>query len=262
MGWNHPGFGGSTGVPLPEQECAAVDVVMQFAVNRLGFAEEDISVFAWSIGGYPATWLGMNYRNIRALILDATFDDVLPLAERVLPKSWSFLVEQTVRKYANLHVSEQLKFYDGPVLFYRRTRDEILSTDDSSPAAQKRSNRANDLLKLFLVYRYPKIFDAESLLLVDEWLEKTVEDRLKDISYDEEYCSQILEKYFTKTMENGGVMFPANVGDGDHFDRNKKNNLALFLTSRYLIDFDSTHCVPLPKDIFKIPSHPWDLLID
>jgi len=258
LGWNHPGFGGSTGVPLPEQECGAVDVVMQFAINRLGFAEEDVAIFAWSIGGYSAAWLGMNYRNLRALILDATFDDVLPLADRVLPKSWSPLVEQTIRTYANLNVVDQLKNYDGPVLFYRRTRDEILSTDDSNPEAQKRSNRANFLLKLFLTYRYPNVFDVESLSLVDEWLQKTTEDRLKNINYDEEFCSDILEKYFSNTTD--GVHFPSDIGDD--FDRNRKNNLALFLTSRHLIDFDSTHCVPLPKELFKIPFHPWDLLID
>lgn len=255
MGWNHPGFGGSTGVPLPEHECAAVDVVTQFAIHRLGFAEENIAVFAWSIGGYSATWLGMNYHNLKALVLDATFDDVLPLASRVLPSSWSPLVEQTVRVYANLHVSEQLKDYHGPVLFYRRTRDEVLSTDDSNPAAQKRSNRANDLLKQFLNYRFPKIINEENYHVVDVWLEQTPEERLRENKFNEEVCSESLRKYFTQ-----GVAFPSNFGDD--LDQNTKNSFALFLTSRYMIDFESTHCVPLPSDVFKVPLHPWDLLID
>ena len=34
LGWNHPGFGGSTGTPLPDQEANAIDTVMQFAINK------------------------------------------------------------------------------------------------------------------------------------------------------------------------------------------------------------------------------------
>ena len=34
LGWNHPGFGGSTGAPFPDQEANAVDTVMQFAINK------------------------------------------------------------------------------------------------------------------------------------------------------------------------------------------------------------------------------------
>ena len=32
-----PGFGGSTGVPYPQNEANAADAVMQFAINELGF---------------------------------------------------------------------------------------------------------------------------------------------------------------------------------------------------------------------------------
>ena len=37
IGWNHPGFGGSTGTPYPQNEANAADAVMQFAINELGF---------------------------------------------------------------------------------------------------------------------------------------------------------------------------------------------------------------------------------
>lgn len=103
LGWNHPGFGGSTvsehhaicssrwpchnstqlmwctlntwnctcfvcvlsknlsvlsslllfqGVPFPQNEANAMDVVIQFAVHKLGFQLSDIIVYAWSIGGF------------------------------------------------------------------------------------------------------------------------------------------------------------------------------------------------------------------
>ena len=68
LGWNHPGFYGSTGTPYPDQETKAVDAVMQFAINKLGFKVENIIVMGWSIGGYTATWLAMNYPDVKGLV--------------------------------------------------------------------------------------------------------------------------------------------------------------------------------------------------
>lgn len=68
LGWNHPGFYGSTGTPYPEQETMAVDAVMQLAIHKLGFKVENILVTGWSIGGYSATWLAMHYPDISGLV--------------------------------------------------------------------------------------------------------------------------------------------------------------------------------------------------
>ena len=68
LGWNHPGFYGSTGTPYPEQETMAADAVMQFAIHKLGFKVEDIIVMGWSIGGFPSSWLAMNYPEISGLV--------------------------------------------------------------------------------------------------------------------------------------------------------------------------------------------------
>lgn len=40
------------GVPFPQNEANAMDVVIQFAVHKLGFQLGDIIVYAWSIGGF------------------------------------------------------------------------------------------------------------------------------------------------------------------------------------------------------------------
>ncbi len=114
------------GVPFPQNEANAMDVVIQFAVHKLGFQLSDIIVYAWSIGGFTgkqshtskpanhwsentdpqqkqiinlfsflmccsilASWAVMSYPEIRALVLDASFDDLLPLALKVMPDSWS-----------------------------------------------------------------------------------------------------------------------------------------------------------------------------
>lgn len=99
LGWNHPGFAGSTvsiplwsvnrsepfmqlikqenssnysnllisfqGIPFPSQEQNAIDIVMQFAIHRLGFRPQNIILYAWSIGAYTASWCAMNYPEIK-----------------------------------------------------------------------------------------------------------------------------------------------------------------------------------------------------
>lgn len=59
------GFAESSGQPLPSQILNAVDAVMQYAVERLGFREDDIIIYAWSIGGFPGTWAAANYPDIK-----------------------------------------------------------------------------------------------------------------------------------------------------------------------------------------------------
>jgi len=93
LGWNHPGFGGSTvsvcgqnlfhldfivclytciivfqGSPYPDQELNAMDVVMQFAIHSLNFMPENILLFGWSIGGYPSSWAAMNYPDVGGVV--------------------------------------------------------------------------------------------------------------------------------------------------------------------------------------------------
>lgn len=43
------------GEPFPQNEANAMDVVIQFAIHKLGFQLSDIIVYAWSIGGFTGT---------------------------------------------------------------------------------------------------------------------------------------------------------------------------------------------------------------
>lgn len=38
---------------------------------------------------FLASWAVMSYPEIQSLVLDASFDDLLPLALKVMPDSWS-----------------------------------------------------------------------------------------------------------------------------------------------------------------------------
>ena len=60
-------------------------------------------------------------------ILDATFDDILPLAVKQMPEFLEPMVNITIRNHANLDVASQLIQYNGPIRLIRRSEDEIIS---------------------------------------------------------------------------------------------------------------------------------------
>ncbi|XP_014015423.1 phosphatidylserine lipase ABHD16A isoform X1 [Salmo salar] len=248
LGWNHPGFAGSTGVPFPQNEANAMDVVIQFAVHKLGFQLSDIVVYAWSIGGFTASWAVMSYPEIQALVLDASFDDLLPLALKVMPDSWRPLVTHTVRQYMNLNSADQLCKYQGPVLLIRRTKDEIITTTGPEDIM---SNRGNNLLLKLLQFRYPKVMTDDGVRAIRAWLAASnpVEEAAVYSSYevDDDWCVSVLQSYKTER----DVFFPWSVGEDMTLEGRRQ--LALFLARKYMRNFDSTHCTPLPYSEFTAP---------
>lgn len=215
LGWNHPGFAGSTGLPYPSQEQNAIDAVMQYAINELNFQPENVVMFGWSIGGYSATWAAINYP-VKALVLDATFDDLLPLAQNVMPSSWSLLVKEVVRSYVDLNIVEMLKKYTGPVHLVRRTEDEVICL---IPGATS-TNRGNYLVMSLIEHRHP------------------FEDSENEAAW---------KKALHSHVENLEAKRPfVDSGDLTIYDIR-----AMTLISKYMSDYQSTHCVPLPAEHFE-----------
>ncbi|KAL3284192.1 hypothetical protein HHI36_018356 [Cryptolaemus montrouzieri] len=252
LGWNHPGFGGSTGLPYPSQEQNAVDAVMQFAINKLGFKIENMVIFAWSIGGYSASWAAMNYPDVKGVILDATFDDILPLAENQMPDVISPIVKIAIREHVNLNVAEQLVEYQGPVLLIRRSVDEVICLREGDIS----SNRGNYLLKKLLWKRYPLIFGESQMLLLEEYLSLTTskqEQILRTHEVNESECISLLQTYVSEYTK----AFPLKIGE--EFGDLGKNRMALFLAHKHLKDFKSTHCTPLPPEMFQLP---WEVNVE
>ncbi|XP_034952441.1 phosphatidylserine lipase ABHD16A [Chelonus insularis] len=263
LGWNHPGFGGSTGSPFPDAEIDAIEAVMRFAIEKLGFPEERIIVYGWSIGGFTATWAAMNNEGINGLILDATFDDVLPLAVARMPTTIDSLVRMVIREYLNLNVAEQLKRYNGRILLIRRTDDEIMCTPTNSLS----DNRANALLKKLLMHRYPVLFAdcRESLEILSKYLEsphdssdnstKSLASRTERLfsnakPLNESLCIEIIKNNLEK---NNKLEYPSTLGE--NCDSETKQQLIIYLANKYMEDQVSQHCTPLINKLF----HPgWD----
>lgn len=268
LGWNYPGFGESTGLPYPEQTTAAADAVMQYAISSLGFQVENIILFSWSIGGFAVSWLSNHYPNLKAVILDACFDDITPLAKQQMPKFATNFVDFTIRHNLNLKVADYISRYSGPLMYIRRTQDEIISTIPTVAAA----NRGNDLLISTLSKRYPFIVDEETLPFIRTWLSaKSDSDRariLSTYSEDVSLSESILSAYVDKYSSRYPLKLGAKSSDDDDSSDDSSNlisksvklTLALYLADKYLLNFESSHCQPLPKSYFVMPWSEQELI--
>ncbi|XP_011372389.1 ABHD16B [Pteropus medius] len=267
LGWNHPGFGGSTGAPFPRHDANAMDVVVKYALHRLHFPPAHVVVYGWSIGGFTATWATMTYPELGALVLDATFDDLVPLALKVMPHSWKGLVVRTVREHFNLNVAEQLCCYPGPVLLLRRTQDDVVSTSGHLrplPAGDVEGNRGNELLLRLLQHRYPAVMEREGLTVVTRWLRagSLAQEAAFYARYrvDDDWCLALLRSYRAHCEDEQedeeawgphGLSFPWLVGKG--LSSRRRRQLALFLARKHLKNVEATHCSPLEPEDFQLP---------
>ena len=270
IGWNHPGFWGSTGSPLPSQDAFAADAVMQFANKELAFKAEDVLIYGWSIGGFPASWLAMNYPQVRGVILDATFDHLLPLAIPRMPASFEPLVTTAINEFVNLDVAQQVNNYDGPVRFIRRLRDEMISTDDEEHSVG--SNRGNDLLMAFLGRRFPHLAEALPHLAIFLATDKESQKQMRaSLDVNAETLSVLISSY----VEEFGSSYPF-AEFGQDWPLERKTEVLQFLVSgfifklstytcylqlymqasQHLTDFDANHNSPLPQDKFRPPWSP------
>lgn len=255
LGWNHPGFAGSTGQPYPENDANAVEVVIQYATRRLGFKLQDIIVYGWSLGGYSATWAAMNYPLLGSLVLDATFDDLLPLALNIMPKSWKKLVVRTVKAHFNLNVGEQLCKYSGPVLLIRRTHDVVITTcpDLEDQITNVRYNRANELLVQLLDHRYPDIMTHEGQTAVYDWLRaanpREEEAVCRRYKINEEWCLKELQNY--KSSRGAEIHFPWRVGM--FMDPKEQQQIAIFLAKKHMKNIETSHWSLLKPHDFQMP---------
>jgi len=241
MGWNHPGFGYSTGIPYGTADGNAIEAVYEYATKELGFAPKDIAVYGWSIGGFSASYLANAHPDIGNVIIDASFDDILPLAIPRMPEWLGSVTNNCCRKYFNLHNVALLPKYQGPIRLIRRNGDEIISTNGHASG-----NRGNQLLMAVLQSRYPVLFkDQEVASMAMDWLDQTspVPRRHSVPGYDLEFCKEQLSK------STG----PPDVELGTGLTRDEKLILAYYLFSKHLTDCEGGHNNPLPRKYFKMP---------
>ncbi|EDV95863.1 phosphatidylserine lipase ABHD16A [Drosophila grimshawi] len=247
LGWNHPGFAGSTGQPKPDQDKNAIDAVVLFAHNHLGFAIEDIILYGWSIGGYSTLFAASLYPEVKGVVLDATFDDLLYLALPRMPISLGGIVRVAIRKYCNLNNAELSMKYHGPIFLIRRTEDEVIAEDNRID-----TNRGNYLTLSVLKYRFPNLFSSTQLTRAKGLLSKPLESYSYPIA-EEKLCMSRLITF----ASDEGKSYPMLIGAD--YNEETRSQMAIFLLRKHLRDYNSTHCTQLPGEFFSIP---WDIPIE
>jgi len=237
LGWNPPGFSESTGLPYPKNILNSMDAVLQFAFSR-GFKEENIVIFGWSIGGFPATWATANYPKIGGLILDASFDHVLPLALAAMPQFAAEVVTIAIHEHFNLDVATQLEKYNGPVHIIRRYNDEVVTSyHGPNEYRRRRENRGNYLLVRFLQGRYPEVVKNEE--------DSNVVFKFLDVSgFGEErkLCEESRDALV-------GYELPYVLENDD-----LRHNLIRLLCSKHFSDIQANHITPLKSEELIIPK--------
>lgn len=237
LGWNYPGYMNSTGKPTPDEIVSAADTVMKFAIEKLNFKIENILIFGHSLGGYPASYLAKKCPKIAGLILDTTFDDIVPLAIFKLPCYSHELVENIVKCYFNINIAENISSYNGPVLLIRRLKDELINAD---PKKKLSGNRSNYLLISLLEKRFPNLFASLQHQPKDPVLESTLLDYLSGGSdhqkrvlmkngVNESICHDRLVSYIHTKKPS---CYPVEIGEEkDNLHEKIKAKLLLYLVS-------------------------------
>ena len=242
LGWNHPGFGGSSGTPFPQFEVNAADAVMQFALEKLGFLPEQIIIHGWSIGGFTASFLAMTYPQVRGVVVDASFDKLLPLAVPRMPGLLEPLVKYAVNNFVSLEIAEQLKKYPGPIRIVRRAFDEMVTTEMDFV----KCNRGNNLLVELLSQRYPNLCSDEAINALWVFLASEANARKEILSSKPVEQIEALQASFEENKT-----FPSDLGS--NLTKEEKITFLLSLADIYLEEVDSTHCTPLPTEKFSLP---------
>jgi len=170
FGWNRPGFGESGGECSMMNERKSIKAILEYVRGELKYKDEDIVVYGWSIGGYPSA-VAANAVNadgkpiVNNLVLDATFDHVVPLIGSVLPQFAVPIGEKLVKHGWDLDVNQEVLNYrsDGKIVFFRRLRDEIIS-----PGGPQRPdlNRINFLVLEHIKQKFAIKSDDDSRLAV------------------------------------------------------------------------------------------------
>ncbi|XP_065324478.1 phosphatidylserine lipase ABHD16A-like isoform X2 [Gordionus sp. m RMFG-2023] len=247
LSWNHPGFGASTGEPFPQTELTFIDGVVKYALNVLKFQESKLIFYSWSIGCFSASWASMRYHGNKALILDAAFDDILPLAINRMPTAIENLVTFTIRKYIDLRTLQFLiKNPSKNIIFIRRTQDEIMNMIDGDVS----SNRINNLVLKIFKYRYPHVFTSDVLCAVRSVLcnQTDSQNAVTSTVYKGSFSTLTPDL----AQLNGNLYsigeFPSPLGTD--LRKEQKLDFALDLVRKYLFDYQGSHCEPIPKHFY------------
>ncbi|KAI6645743.1 Abhydrolase domain-containing protein 16A [Oopsacas minuta] len=221
LGWNHCGYGYSSGSPTGRQEKEAILTIIAYAVQQLGYPLERIILHGSSIGGFTACYAAAAFPNIHGLLLESTFDDINNLVPALVPCCLPHsLIKHSLRYCYDLNIISYLKMYKGPVTLIRKT-DDILMRSEIDEVG---TNRANFLLLEIIKQRYGSVFTSEeSLESVRIWLgvEEDIRGEIEK-ELDKAKCSSHLEDFDSSRLEGLSNSFKQEIAENLHVAPGKR----------------------------------------
>ena len=240
IGWNHCGYGYSTGSPTGRQEKEAILTLVSYAVEVLGYPISNILLHGNSIGGFTACFAAAAFPDIHGLILEATFDDIrnlIPaLVPRFLPRK---LITRILRYCYDLDNISYLLQYRGPLTLIRKTEDILMRSEPENLG----SNRMNFVLLDVMKLRYGHLFINEDCFeRVQLWLSADLGEICEiEKNFNRNPCVTYLENYNSLSQQETSLCF--------------KKDLALFIATQLLKNQNSPHSSYLSSQFFEPPTH-------
>lgn len=116
------------------------------------------------------------------------------------------------------------------------------------------TNRGNYLLLKLLTSRFPNIFLSTQTEYVLEKISRAVETgALREREED----TVVLKKIATHIEDTNQTSYPLTIGD--QYSEQERTEMADYLLRKHFEDYKSSHCTPLPTDLFRTP---WELPTD
>lgn len=101
-----------------------------------------------------------------------------------------------------------------------------------------------------MLHRYPLIYNnKEQISILTNYLALTGTEQDSYVAKygltDEDECEALIQSYILQHSKS----YPMQIGD--EMDTITKNKLALYLARKYLKDYKSSHCTPLPVEFLQ-----------
>ncbi|MES1902652.1 MAG: Protein abhd16a, partial [Paramarteilia canceri] len=173
--FNRPGYGMSTGKPIPLNEMNSVKAIMEFVVNNLGYNQKSVILYGWSIGGFSASIASHLYPDVYGIIVDASFDSITEMAKKLFPDLLHPIIECACGKY--FPVSPILYFFPPSLIpsnfvVVIRTEDRIMGdpTSENSTELLKTSRTSILALKMIAIKYKDQLKSSQDHMYLKETL--------------------------------------------------------------------------------------------
>lgn len=188
-----PKHGASTGALTHESMLRQAELAYQFAVQKLGYKEEDILVKGTSLGCFQALSLAKKHSNIDSLELDQPFSTMEQVSRAELLSNTSCLgwligslMKRAIQRYYNFNNMsnlDQLQKFKGSIKIIRRTNDSLTSLDDKNLTG---SCLTNHVIKRIIEERVGSQLKDSSAKERDQWMDHYLSTaHIKDTSEDD-----------------------------------------------------------------------------